>query len=72
MVLCAKADGKVEFVIPPEGSKNGERIFIEGATGEPVTSAQVKKRKVWEEVSKDLITNDKLEGTYKVCSYFLF
>lgn len=59
MVLAAKGeDGKTELIEPPEGSKIGERIFIEGLEGEPFTSSQVKKRKVWATVSKDLKTID--------------
>jgi len=50
MVLCAKNadESKVEFVDPPEGAPVGERIHFEGLVGEPVTPAQVQKKKVWE------------------------
>ena len=62
MVLAAKADdgtGKVELICPPDGSTIGERVFIEGLdSGEPITSAQVKKRKVWETVATELKTGD--------------
>mmetsp|Transcript_46896 Transcript_46896/g.114386 ORF Transcript_46896/g.114386 Transcript_46896/m.114386 type:complete len:780 (+) Transcript_46896:83-2422(+) len=60
MVLAAKAEdgSKVELITPPEGSKIGERVFIEGVEGEPISSAQVKKRKTWEAVAKDLKTGD--------------
>lgn len=53
MVLCAKsADmSKVEFVEPPEGAPVGERIHFEGLVGEPITPAQVSKKKVWEACS---------------------
>jgi tRNA-binding EMAP/Myf-like protein len=59
MVLAAKSeDGKtVELIEPPVGAMVGERVFIEGLSGEPHSSAQVKKRKTWEMVSKDLKTN---------------
>lgn len=35
MLLCAsskdgKDDGGIEFVLPPEGSKAGERVYFEG------------------------------------------
>jgi methionine--tRNA ligase beta chain len=56
MVLAAKGDDKVELITPPEGSKIGERVFIEGLTGEPQSSAQVKKRKTWDKMSKGLKT----------------
>ena len=56
MVLAAKGeDGKkVELVEPPQGSKIGERVFIDGLSGEPFSSSQVKKKKVWPVVAKDL------------------
>jgi methionine--tRNA ligase beta chain len=58
MVLAAKGDGKVELVTPPAGSKVGERVFIDGLSGEPFTSTQVKKKKTWEAVAKDLKTGE--------------
>ena len=56
MVLAAKAEdgSKVELVCPPENATIGERVFIDGLSGEPVSSAQVKKKKVWESVAKGL------------------
>ena len=38
MVMCAaNADGsKVEFIVPPENAKVGERVMVEGFDGEPV------------------------------------
>lgn len=50
MVLCAVKDGKSEFVAPPDGAKVGERIHCDGLDGEPVTAAQVRKKKVLEAV----------------------
>lgn len=50
---------KVELVTPPPGSKIGERVYIDGMVGEgyePVTSAQMKKKKIWDAVSKKLKT----------------
>jgi len=59
MVLAAKGeDGKTELVEPPEGSKVGERVAIEGLEGEPFSSSQVKKKKIWSNVSKGLKTTD--------------
>ena len=58
MVLAAKDDGKVELVNPPEGSKIGERVFIEGLEGEPISSAQMKKKKTWDKVAKELKTGN--------------
>ena len=60
MVLAAKGEGggKTELVEPPEGSKIGERVFIEGLEGKPFSSSQVKKKKIWNAVSKDLKTGE--------------
>jgi methionine--tRNA ligase beta chain len=59
MVLAAKGeDGKVELITPPDGSVVGERVFIEGLSGDPLTAAQVKKKKTWEAVAKDLKTDE--------------
>eukprot|EP00934_Nitzschia_sp_Nitz4_P008399 Nitzschia sp. Nitz4//scaffold203_size38902//33863//36338//NITZ4_007667-RA/size38902-augustus-gene-0.45-mRNA-1//1//CDS//3329541445//8389//frame0 len=59
MVLAAKGDGKVELVTPPEGSKIGERVFLEGMENEsyePFSAAQMKKKKTWDTVATDLKT----------------
>jgi len=59
MVLAAKGeDGKTELVEPPEGSRIGERVVIEGLEGAPFSSSQVKKKKIWSTVSKDLKTDN--------------
>jgi len=48
----------VEIVSPPADAPIGERVFVDGLTGEPFSSAQVKKRKVWDSVSKGLRTGE--------------
>ena len=60
MVLAAKSvDGtKVELVTPPEDAKIGERVFIDGVTGDPATSAQMKKKKIFDNVAKSLKTDE--------------
>ena len=60
MVLCAKsADGKVEFVTPPEDAPVGERIVLEGVpSSEPYSASQVKKYKVWEKLLAPHLTTD--------------
>lgn len=66
MVLAAKSeDGKAELVTPPAGSKIGERVFIEGMEGEPISSAQTKKKKTWNAVSKDLKTGEEGVATWQ-------
>mmetsp|Transcript_27234 Transcript_27234/g.45410 ORF Transcript_27234/g.45410 Transcript_27234/m.45410 type:complete len:787 (-) Transcript_27234:75-2435(-) len=61
MVLAAKGDGKVELVTPPDDAPIGERVFIEGLSGDPASSAQVKKKKIWDTVAKKLQTAE--DGT---------
>ena len=52
-------DGKqVELVCPPADAPVGERVYIDGLSGEPYSSTQVKKKKTWESVSKDLKTGE--------------
>ena len=46
------------MITPPEGSKVGERVFIEGLEGEPVSSAQMKKKKTWDKVAQGLKTGE--------------
>lgn len=58
MVLAAKGEDKVELVTPPEGSKVGERVFIEGLEGEPFSSSQMKKKKTWDAAAKELKTGE--------------
>lgn len=66
MVLAAKADGKVELVSPPAGSRAGERIFLAGGgecssaetTPAPVSANAVKKGKVWEAFAEKLKSDD--------------
>mmetsp|Transcript_6443 Transcript_6443/g.12431 ORF Transcript_6443/g.12431 Transcript_6443/m.12431 type:complete len:793 (-) Transcript_6443:34-2412(-) len=66
MVLAAKSgDGKqVELVSPPADAPIGERVFIDGLSGEPASSTQVKKKKIWESVSKKLKTGERGVATW--------
>ena len=45
MVLCAQDGDKVEFVEPPPSAKVGERILVDGVSGEPETNPNRVKRK---------------------------
>jgi len=58
-VLAAKSpDGtKVELIEAPVGAAVGERVTLNGLTGDTAASAQV-NNKVWKSVSKDLKTCD--------------
>eukprot|EP00559_Dactyliosolen_fragilissimus_P000570 CAMPEP_0184864776 /NCGR_PEP_ID=MMETSP0580-20130426/16085_1 /TAXON_ID=1118495 /ORGANISM="Dactyliosolen fragilissimus" /LENGTH=494 /DNA_ID=CAMNT_0027363695 /DNA_START=10 /DNA_END=1494 /DNA_ORIENTATION=- len=60
MVLCASnADHtSVEFVIPPSGTKVGERVTFEGFQGEPEAENKLAKKKMFEKLAPDLKTDD--------------
>ncbi len=49
LVLAEKiVDGtKVKLVTPPEEANIGEKVFIDSLTGDPATSAQMKKKKIF-------------------------
>ncbi|TPX63115.1 glutamate---tRNA ligase [Spizellomyces sp. 'palustris'] len=66
MVLCAsdEAHTKVEFLIPPEGSEPGDKVYFEGHEGEPEPQLNPKK-KVWEAVQPDFSSRDDLVATWK-------
>lgn len=59
MVLCASnADHTVvEFTVPPEGAKIGERIVFEGFEGDPEPENKVAKKKMFDKLSPDLKTD---------------
>ena len=67
MVLCAKSeDGSVEFISPPADAKVGDRLVpqqFEGGSA-PHSPAQIKKKKVWEEVASALRTDGDCVATW--------
>lgn len=67
MVLCASIEDpkQVEPLLPPEGSKPGDRVVIEGyETGEPDEVLNPKK-KVWEKLQIDFKINDSLVAVWQ-------
>jgi len=64
MVMCASTPDKVEVLVPPPGSKPGERIVFDGYEGKPDAELNPKK-KIFEQIAPDLKTNDKCVATYK-------
>jgi len=60
MVLCASnADHTaVEFAVPPEGAKIGERVTFEGFEGEPEAQNKVAKKKIFQTLAPDLKTDE--------------
>lgn len=67
MVLCASnADHTaVEFAVPPEGAKIGERVTFEGYDGEPEAENKVAKKKMFEKLAPDLKTDGNGEVVWK-------
>jgi aminoacyl tRNA synthase complex-interacting multifunctional protein 1 len=59
MVMCASNEDHtvVDFVAPPAGAKNGEKVTFEGFTGEPV-EVLVPKKKMFEACAPKLKTDD--------------
>ncbi|XP_074128941.1 aminoacyl tRNA synthase complex-interacting multifunctional protein 1 isoform X2 [Sminthopsis crassicaudata] len=64
MLMCASSPEKVEILDPPSGTVPGDRITFEGFPGEPEKELNPKK-KIWEQIQPDLITNDQCVATYK-------
>ncbi|KAI8848751.1 tRNA synthetases class I, catalytic domain-containing protein [Chytridium lagenaria] len=66
MVLCASNSDhtKVEFLIPPAGSKPGDRVFFKGHEGTPDEQLNPKK-KIFETLQPDFITRDDLVAVWK-------
>mmetsp|Transcript_473 Transcript_473/g.863 ORF Transcript_473/g.863 Transcript_473/m.863 type:complete len:482 (-) Transcript_473:271-1716(-) len=67
MVLCASnADHTgVEFAVPPEGAKIGERVTFEGFEGEPEPENKVAKKKIFIKLAPDLKTDGNGEVVWK-------
>ena len=59
MVICASNEdhSKVEFAIPPDGAKIGERVVFEGYEGAPEAENKVAKKKIFEKLAPDLKTD---------------
>jgi methionine--tRNA ligase beta chain len=58
MVLCSKNGDTCEFVDPPKSGKVGDRLMLDGVTGDFETNPnKVKKKKMWEAVAAQLKTN---------------
>ncbi|XP_078459181.1 aminoacyl tRNA synthase complex-interacting multifunctional protein 1 isoform X1 [Lampetra fluviatilis] len=64
MVMCASSPDKVEILDPPAGAVPGDRITFKGYPGEPDKELNPKK-KIWEQVQPDLLTNAEFVATYK-------
>lgn len=60
MVMCASSPESVEILIPPPDSMPGDFVNVNGYTRSPD-----KVLKVFEEIAKDLKTDENLQATYK-------
>ncbi|TYZ67748.1 hypothetical protein PybrP1_012991 [[Pythium] brassicae (nom. inval.)] len=58
--------GQMELLEPSPEAEVGERVYASGEElCEPVTAIQMKKNKVWETLSKEIKTNNKMEVMFK-------
>jgi len=64
MVMCASTPEKVEILSPPEDSKPGDLVFVEGFERNPDAQLNPKK-KIFEACAPDLKVNDEKIATYK-------
>lgn len=64
MIMCANTPEGVEILLPPPGSQIGDRVFAKDYQGEPDVLLNPKK-KIWETVKPDLVTNLDKVAVYK-------
>lgn len=64
MVMCASSPEKVEVLTPPLNVVPGDLVHCEGYNRNPDAQLNPKK-KIFETVAPDLLTNDQLVATYK-------
>jgi aminoacyl tRNA synthase complex-interacting multifunctional protein 1 len=64
-VLCAADKSKVKFIVPPDGSAIGERVAVEGYSGEPATENQIIKKKMMDVIFSELKTDEIGVATYR-------
>lgn len=65
MVMCASTPDSVEPLNPPSGVEAGQRLKVAGYDDLAPDAQLNPKKKVWEQVSVDLKTNDEGIATYK-------
>ncbi|XP_008314886.1 aminoacyl tRNA synthase complex-interacting multifunctional protein 1a [Cynoglossus semilaevis] len=68
MVMCASSPDKVEILDPPGGAVPGDRVTFQGFPGEPDKELNPKK-KVWEQIQPDLLTDSQCVATYKGAAF---
>lgn len=67
MVMCASTPEKVEVLSPPAGAQPGDLVHCEGYNRQPDAVLNPKK-KIFETVAPDLMTNGQLVACYKGAS----
>lgn len=70
MVMCASTPEKVEILIPPANTIPGDLVYCEGYERNPDTQLNPKK-KIFETVAPDLLTNNELVACYKGASLYV-
>lgn len=66
MVMCASSPDKVELLDPPQGAVPGDRVSCEGYPMSDDFPPQMNpKKKIFEQIQPDLITNSDRVATYK-------
>eukprot|EP00121_Abeoforma_whisleri_P015715 Awhi_evm1s14456 len=66
MVMCAtSAEGKVVIVAPPAGAVPGDRVLCEGYIEGKPDDVLNPKKKIFEQVAPDLVTNEECVACYK-------
>jgi len=64
MIMCGSTPEKVEIIEAPSGASIGQRVSVEGFTGEADALLNPKK-KIWEQVAPDLKIDAAGTATYK-------
>ncbi|XP_049900363.1 aminoacyl tRNA synthase complex-interacting multifunctional protein 1-like isoform X2 [Epinephelus moara] len=68
MIVCASSADRVEILEPPNGAAPGDRVTVQGFTGEPDKELNPKK-KAWEQIQPDLRTDSQCVATYKGAAF---
>ncbi|XP_049428354.1 aminoacyl tRNA synthase complex-interacting multifunctional protein 1-like isoform X1 [Epinephelus fuscoguttatus] len=68
MIVCASSADRVEILEPPNGAAPGDRVTVQGFTGEPDKELNP-KNKAWEQIQPDLRTDSQCVATYKGAAF---
>lgn len=63
---ATNSNGDIELVEPPEDAEIGDRLYADGEdVVEPVSAIHSKKMKLWDTISKELMTDSRRELLFK-------